>query len=103
VKYTDPDGRNFGLFNTRDSRIKVGRADNGGGPCQYGTLLGAAQEYLGLNLHQEKLDNLKEVFRKGDKNGIPDVDFDDNYEVIRSDEVVKKASNTPGKAGGLNS
>ena len=74
----------------RESRLRVDSAANGGGACQFGTLLGAAQDYAGKNLSQEQLDILKKELGKPGPSGRPAVDFR-NYLVIGSEEVVRAA------------
>jgi len=65
----------------RDIRLKAGPAQNGGGACLYGTLLGAAQEYTGKNLTKYGMDKLESLLGA---NGNKAVDFADNFEVKKS-------------------
>jgi hypothetical protein len=69
LKYTDPNGKHTSPFDTRDKREKVGKASNPG-PCQYGTLLGAAQEYAEFkNKSQYTMRIINGHRNLGDKNG----------------------------------
>ena len=74
----------------RTERLKVDSAANGGGACQYGTLLGAAQDYAGLNLTQAELDFLRIELSKPDSLGRPIVNFS-TFLVTGSEEVVSAA------------
>ena len=74
----------------RASRLRVDSAANGGGACQYGTLLGAAQDFAGLNLTPEEMDYLKAEFEKPGPSGRPVVNFS-NFLVIESEEVIAAA------------
>ncbi|MDR2501515.1 MAG: hypothetical protein LBD37_10640 [Treponema sp.] len=78
------------LARLRERRLKVDSASNGGGACQYGSLLGAGQEYAGVNLTQEHLAQLREELGKKGPSGRPAVNFN-TYEVIGSEAVVQAA------------
>jgi len=89
VKYTDPNGRET-AEQLRAERIKAGPAQSGGGACLYGTLLGAAQEYVGKNLTQKQMDTLKATLGKVGPDGKAAVDFSD-FQVNKSAVVIIEA------------
>ena len=95
MKYTDPDGRKTDEIPTtldalRENRIKAGSAAPPAGACLYGTLLGAAQEFVGKNLTPKQMDELQDELGFG-ANGCGAVHFDGSWKVENSEAVIAAA------------
>jgi RHS repeat-associated protein len=95
VKYTDPDGRSnsddLGINELRNTRVLE---ENDSGRCLYNTLVGAAEDFFGINLTRKQKDELFSELSNGDS---PTVKNDGT--VMNSEAVLNKTIEKLGKSG----